>query len=313
MKKRLILLLLSCVILLSGCIENPYDRDDDDDEDETTITSEETTKATTKATTEVTTVPTTAETTVETSASTAATTVDPNAIVVGGISYVYDYEELSHADDDTMVLMTASLQNVTVAIVGYEAAADVINDTLNVIRSESTETYNLMKADAQSVYDDYGMEGLIGPYDLIATVEPSFISDKLISFVVTRYSYAGGAHGNVMLEAYTFDTRTGDLLTFSDLCSDESLFDGFVTSTIIAQIDAIPAEDQMVFPEYATSVVSEFDSAIWYFSDDGGAQLVVMYQTYSIAPYAAGNPTFSIPLADCNTYFNAYGQALFTA
>jgi len=309
MKKRLILLLLSCVILLSGCIENPYDRDDDDDEDETTISSEATTDATTRATTEATTVPTTAETI----ASTAETTVDPNAVVIGGITLIYDYEDLSHADDDATVLMTASLQNVTVSIAGYEAAAGVINDTLNVIRSESTETYDLMKTDAQSVYDDYGMEGLIGPYDLIAMVQPSFVSDKLISFVVTRYSYSGGAHGNVMLEAYTFDTRTGDLLTFSDICSDESLFEGFVTSTIIAQIDAVPAEDQMVFPEYATSVVSEFDSAIWYFSDDGSAQLVVMYQTYSIAPYAAGNPTFSIPLADCNTYFNAYGQALFTA
>lgn len=299
MKKRLILLLLSCVILLSGCIENPYDRDDKDDEDETT-----------KA--EITTTETEA-TTVETSASTAETTVDPNAVVIGGITIIYDYEDLSHSDSDATVLMTASLQNVTVAIAGYESAADVINDTLNVIRSDSTETYDMMQSDAQSVYDDYGMEGLTGPYDLIATVQPSYVSDKLISFVVTRYSYSGGAHGNVMLEAYTFDTRTGDLLTFSDLCSDESLFEGFVTSTIVAQIDAVPAEDQMVFPEYATAVVSEFDSAIWYFSEDGDTQLVVMYQSYSIAPYAAGNPTFSIPLTDCNTYFNAYGQALFTA
>ena len=300
MKKRLILLLLSCVILLSGCIENPYDRDnDDDDEDETT--------------TEETTAPTTESTTVETSASTAATTVDPNAVVIGGISIIYDYEELSHSDSDTTVLMTASLQNVTIAIAGYEAAAVVINDTLSVIRSESTGTYDMMRTDAQSVYDDYGMEGLIGPFELTASVEPAYVSDKLISFVVSRYSYSGGAHGNVMLEAYTFDTRTGDLLTFSDLCADESLFEGFVTSTIVAQIDAVPPEDQMVFPEYATAVVSEFDSAIWYFSQTGGTQLVVTYQSYSIAPYAAGMPTYTIPLADCSTYFNAYGQALFTA
>jgi len=114
MKKRLILLLLSCVILLSGCIENPYDRDDDDDEDETTISSEATTDATTRATTEATTVPTTAETI----ASTAETTVDPNAVVIGGITLIYDYEDLSHADDDATVLMTASLQNVTVSIAG---------------------------------------------------------------------------------------------------------------------------------------------------------------------------------------------------
>ncbi len=299
MKKKLILILLSCVILLSGCIKNPYERDDEDDDDNQT-----TTEATTASTTEA--------TTAETSASTAETTIDPNAEVIGGITITYDTAELSFSDDDSTVLMTGSLQNVTVAIAGHESAATVINDTLNVIRSESTGIYDMMQADAQSTYDDYGMEWLPGPYELTSFVQPSYVSDKLISFVVTRYSYSGGAHGNVTLEAYTFDTRTGDLLTFSDLFSDESLFEEFVTSNIVAQIDAVPAEDQMVFPEYATSVASEFDSAIWYFSEESGPQLVVMYQIYSIAPYAAGNPTFPIPLADCEAYFNAYGQALFT-
>lgn len=310
MKKRLLLILLSCVILISGCIKNPYDRDN---EDETTAEETEETLATDKSeetTAPETSAPTTAETT---TATTAETTVDPNAVTPGGITITYDYQDLSYADTDATVLITASLQHVTIGIPSYPAAEVVINDTLNIIRNESTSEYTLMQTDAQSIYDDYGMEGMIGPYELTASVEPAYVSDKLVSFVVTRYSYTGGAHGNVMLEAYTFDTRTGDLLTFSDICSDEALFEGYITSAIVAQIDAVPAEDQMVFPEYATTVGTEFDSAIWYFSESGGAQLVVTYQTYSIAPYAAGTPTFSIPVADCGGYLNAYGQALFTA
>jgi hypothetical protein len=240
-------------------------------------------------------------------------TVDPNAVVYGGITVIYDFfeDEYTDEDDDTF-LASGYLQNLTVEIPAYPTAAELINETLDAVRAQNAETYEAACMDAQSIYDDYGMAGLVGPYEVTAVVEPAYVSEKLISFFVSVYTYYGGAHGGVIVDAYTFDTRTGDYLTLSDLCADPAAFEHYVQTNIIAQIEAVPPEDRMVFENYATTVVSAFPGAAWGFADRAGdTQFSVTYQEYDIAPYAAGLPGYDIPIADCLPYFNAYGQSLF--
>lgn len=251
MKTKMIILFMMISILLSGCDDIPI-RSDEEDREETT--SEETessedpsassaseSSGPSAPTTEITTA-----TTVETTPATAAVTtpeptVDPNAVVYGGIRIIYDFfeGECKDVDDDTS-LASGYLQNITVEIPGYPAAAVLINETLAAIRAQNAATYEVACLDAQEVYDDYGMAGLAGPYEVNAAVEPTYVSDKLISFYVSVYTYYGGAHGGVMVEAYTFDTRTGDYLTFSDLCTDPAAFEHFVQTHVIAFIETVP-------------------------------------------------------------------------
>ncbi|MDD4095211.1 MAG: DUF4163 domain-containing protein [Oscillospiraceae bacterium] len=324
MKNVAIILIVIISILFSGCDNIPIRSEDEDREE---ITSEETeasedpsvsstsessgtpapTTAITTATTETTASVTTAETTPE-------PTADPNAFIYGGITIIYDFFEGEYTDtDDDTSLASGYLQNLTVEILAYPAAAELINETLEAIRAQSAATYESACLDAQAVYDDYGMAGLAGPYEVNAAVEPAYVSDKLISFFVSVYTYYGGAHGGVIVEAYTFDARSGDYLTFSDLCTDPAAFEHYVQTNVIAFIEAVPPENRMVFDDYATTVVSAFPRAAWVFLDVGGdTRFSITYQQYDIAPYAAGLLSYDIPIADCLPYFNAYGQSLFS-
>jgi hypothetical protein len=308
MKRRflffLCLLTAFSLLLVSGCI--PLTRHEEEETEETTVSETVETSETTETT------ETTIEVTETTAEQTSATTADPNSTVVGGITITYDFTDDTYQDDDGQELASCHFQNVTVDIAGFPDAAVLINETLNMIRKGNADLYDSSCETAQTVYDDYGMPGLIGPYEVSATVNPSYISDKLISFVVYVYSYSGGAHGGTTYAGYTFDSRTGDYLTFGDLCSNDTLFETFVQNEIVGQINAMPAAESDAFFDYVTGVPSAFGSAAWCFSDADGPELMVIYQEYEIAPYAYGSPTFMLPLADCLSYFNAYGQGLFT-
>lgn len=309
MKRRflvfLILLTAFSLLLVSGCI--PLNRQEEEETEATTVSETAETSETTETT------ETTVEVTETTTEQTSATTADPNSTVIGGITITYDFTDDTYQDDDGQHLASSHFQNVTVGIAGFPNAAILINETLNMIRTENTDLYDSSCDMAQTIYDDFGMPGLIGPYEVSASVEPSYISDKLISFVVSVYSYSGGAHGSTTYAGYTFDARTGDYLTFGDLCSNAALFETFVQNEIIGQISAMPAAESDAFFDYVTTVPSAFGNAAWAFSDAAGTELMVTYQEYDIASYACGSPTFMIPLADCLSSFNAYGQGLFTS
>ena len=301
MKKSVVALFIAFTFLICGCLDFPFLRKDSPGE--TTETEDETQIS----------VPVTETTAVPVPETTPTPTPDPNSVIYGGIMITYDFFEDEYKDaEDDMLLAAGNLQHVTVSIPAYPAAAELINDTLSVIRDENMAMYKETCLGAQDIYDDFGMPGLIGPYEVAASVEPTYITDKLISFSVSVYTYLGGAHGNTTIAAYSFDARTGDYLTFDDLCSDSDAFELFIQTEIIMQIEALPPENRMVFDDYATTVISAFPGAAWLFSDrEGDIVLQVTYQAYDIAPYVVGLPTFNIPIDDCLPYFNAYGSTLF--
>lgn len=251
MKNVAIILIVIISILFSGCDNIPIRSEDEDREE---ITSEETeasedpsasstseSSGTPAPTTEITTATTETTASVTTAETTPEPTADPNAFIYGGITIIYDFFEGEYTDtDDDTSLASGYLQNLTVEIPEYPAAAELINETLEAIRAQSAATYESACLDAQAVYDDYGMDGLAGPYEVNAAVEPAYVSDKLISFFVSVYTYYGGAHGGVIVEAYTFDARSGDYLTFSDLCTDPAAFEHYVQTNVIAFIEAVP-------------------------------------------------------------------------
>jgi hypothetical protein len=304
-KKTLIILIVVLLLCLSGCLDLTIRREREDPEETNPKQTEETTPApATIPVIETTPVP---ETTPE-------PTPDPNAIVFDGITVRYDVfeEEYRHPDDDAVLLLVAQVQNATVEIPAYPAAAALINDTLNIIRTQDMNSVEAMRVESKGEYDEWGDEYFYAPYEWQSAVEPIYVSGRVICFRVYAYMYYGGAHGGVALESYAFDTRTGDYLTLDDLCSDAELFRDYLQTRIIDQIEAVPIGDRMFFEDYAMSVVSEFSGAAWIFQNsDGDEVLIVNYQEYAIAPYAAGLPEFIIPIADCIPYFNAYGQSLF--
>jgi hypothetical protein len=110
--------------------------------------------------------------------------------------------------------------------------------------------------------------------------------DNILSLALVLDYYGGGAHGITLTDSLTFDTQTGQLYAFKDLFTPGSDYIQVVNRLIGQQIAERGLTDTVDF----VSV----DSAQPYYMADKA--LVVYFDVYSIAAYAAGPQYFPIPL-----------------
>ena len=124
----------------------------------------------------------------------------------------------------------------------------------------------------------------------------------LVSVWGDGYSYYGGAHPFTGTHAWNFDLTTGEFLTIDDLSSEEGDLNGYSVQQLVGYEMSRQIYDQGLdegyFDDYG-SYLSDFPSfASFYFTSSG---MTVVFDTYVIAPYAAGPQIFEMPYsAFCN-------------
>ena len=118
----------------------------------------------------------------------------------------------------------------------------------------------------------------------------------IISLLQTDNIYCGGAHPNYVQKAYNFDLKTQRLLTLNDILHPEA---GHVLlDQILIQLEQKLSTFESIgfFSDYQKIVIDLFAeetlTPYWYFSDHG---LVVYFNCYEIAPYAAGIIKVELP------------------
>ena len=115
----------------------------------------------------------------------------------------------------------------------------------------------------------------------------TYVGDDVVSYLATRYSYSGGAHGMTSEVAYNFDRKTGDSIL------EESFFkDGYVgklTRLLTAHLPESlesPADTSMLF-------LKEIEPNGNFSIGENG--ITYIYNQYEIAPYSMGIIRISIP------------------
>lgn len=111
------------------------------------------------------------------------------------------------------------------------------------------------------------------------------VSDRMLSFTVETYFFAGGAHGLTFLEGFTYDLQTGKRYSFIDLYA----FDESARESINQQIrEQIKGKQIPIFEPYAG--VGDLPS---FFINQQG-QPVIFFQQYEIGPYVIGIQKFAV-------------------
>ncbi|MDG0807969.1 stalk domain-containing protein [Cohnella rhizosphaerae] len=109
----------------------------------------------------------------------------------------------------------------------------------------------------------------------------------LLSLYVDYYVYTGGAHGGTHRVPYTFDLKTGELLSLKDIAGAGGAdYVSIINNAIQAQIKQRKLELLTPFKSI------EADRP--YFLSHGS--LVIYFEQYEYTPYAAGMPEFAVPL-----------------
>lgn len=107
-----------------------------------------------------------------------------------------------------------------------------------------------------------------------------------LSLYVDYYLYTGGAHGGIERVPYTFDLKTGELISLKD-AADSGDYVKIINDVIKKEIKLRDLP-----------LLAEFDSIEAdrpYFLKHGA--IVVYFQQYEYTPYAAGMPEFAVPFS----------------
>lgn len=124
------------------------------------------------------------------------------------------------------------------------------------------------------------------PWTLTTEIAEVRNDEKVLSLTEELYYDAGGAHPSKMQFAYNFDMTTGNSVSYDDItgADEESkkAFEDKVTEKLKAKYG-----DEAFVEDYSIEGGSyaEASKDAWYFTENG---VVVVFNEYKIAPYAAG-------------------------
>ncbi len=115
----------------------------------------------------------------------------------------------------------------------------------------------------------------------------------MLSLYFDQYEYAGGAHGLTYRYSDTWNLSKSKRMDLVDFFPGRNQYKKYLIETINKQIAAEVAKGNGMFFENYEKLVSEnLKTNSFYLSEEG---VVIYFQQYDIAPYAAGIPTFVIP------------------
>lgn len=138
----------------------------------------------------------------------------------------------------------------------------------------------------------------IRKYNFTSKYKVTYNKNNILSIVLTIYQYTGGAHGSTTEVAYNFDTNTGKIGVLEDFFGEDKDY----RTKILKEIrEDISKEPQNYFIETINNLNGIPYNQNFYLEDE---DVVVYFDEYEIAPYAAGIPEFKIPYAKFKSGIN---------
>lgn len=111
--------------------------------------------------------------------------------------------------------------------------------------------------------------------------------NDIVSYLVTKYAYTGGAHGMTVLTSLNFNKKTGTLLTEGDFFTDgyEEKLSGLLTSHLEESLGE-NVDTSMLFVKEISP------NGNFMVSADG---VTYIYNRYEIGPYVLGDVKVTVP------------------
>ncbi len=177
-----------------------------------------------------------------------------------------------------------SLINIPIFMKKDKNIEKKINDK---IRNDIMAFYSSSKNEAK----EYNKNFPENPNKFVANVDfyTKKNSDNMLSILLNYYKYSGGAHGYYEYKSYSIDMRSGEFLELKNLFKSNSDYKKVIDSEIRRQIESKAKSDPQYEGIYQFEGIK--DNQKFYIQDDN---LIIYFDLYEIAPYAAGIPEFPI-------------------
>ncbi|WP_434799768.1 DUF3298 and DUF4163 domain-containing protein [Terrisporobacter vanillatitrophus] len=163
-----------------------------------------------------------------------------------------------------------------------------IDDKVNgKIKEDILNFYEQSLKEAQSFLEDFELDESNFVAD--ASYEVKKNTGNATSILIEYYKYSGGAHGYYEYVPYNIDLRNGDNLTLKDIFKTDVDYKEIIDKEIENQIKELGKKDKDLDKVYDFYGIKENQK--FYLEDE---KIVIYFDLYDIAPYAAGIPQFPI-------------------
>ena len=132
-------------------------------------------------------------------------------------------------------------------------------------------------------------------YELKATYRIVRASPKVVSVVWDVWSFTGGAHGNLDIIAFVYDSGSGQPLELSDLFADEQSALNLLSALSYDKLPAMlgsMADEEMI----KSGATPDLDNFTCVVPTPEGVR--IFFQPYQVAPWAAGPQEVDISLQE---------------
>lgn len=201
-----------------------------------------------------------------------------------------------YADDGKTLLLSVDADRVEVVGDRFDA----LNDALLAQWGGLTNDYDELLQAAREHYDSEEEKSYFMSYYNSESVLAYRVDNRVASFCSIYDMYEGGAHGFYAFEGTTFDVNSGRKLLLEDILSDAEGFYDKAVSYIIEKLEEDYADE--LFPEYREVVEADTfgeTPMCWYLDNTG---IVIEYGLYTVAPYAGGAPSVTLPYDEFSEY-----------
>ena len=155
------------------------------------------------------------------------------------------------------------------------------------MKSDILKFYDQSLKEAQNFLDDFELDESNFVAD--ASYEVKKNTSNAVSILVKYYKYSGGAHGYYEYVPYNIDLRNGNNVTLKDIFKEDKDYKTTINKEIENQIKELGKKEKDLDKIYDFYGIKENQK---FYLEDG--KIVVYFDLYDIAPYAAGVPEFPI-------------------
>lgn len=155
------------------------------------------------------------------------------------------------------------------------------------IKGDILNFYEESLKEAENYLDDFELDESNFVADASFDVKKN--TSNAISILIKYYKYSGGAHGYYEYVPYNIDLRSGNNLTLKEIFKEDVDYKTIINKEIENQIKELGKKENGLEPVYEFYGIKENQK---FYLDDG--KIVIYFDLYDIAPYAAGIPEFPI-------------------
>ncbi|MGN0298670.1 MAG: DUF3298 and DUF4163 domain-containing protein [Lachnospiraceae bacterium] len=131
------------------------------------------------------------------------------------------------------------------------------------------------------------------PFEFNMMYQVTLNKGCVTSLYLEQYTYLGGAHGATIRTSDTWNFVTGKKINLKDFYTDDSMFEDKIIVWIENKIsELLTVSPGNFFEDYANLLRNTFNPDSFYLTPEG---IVIYFQQYDIAPYAAGIVEFLLP------------------